>query len=88
MNIYLLQSIALLSVFAFGYLIVEKAIPKTERAFTVTIALFISSGLVVFLLFSDSPILKAVAWGLAWLGVISINKRRKLTGDTKSHPKP
>lgn len=78
MTTYLLQAAALLCVFAPGYLILEKAIPRTKRAYSIATVITVAIGIFTFLLFPQHPVLKASAWAFAWLGVIAINMRKKV----------
>ena len=78
MNDFVISSITLIIVFIVGYIVLDKLIPKNKKAYIISIATLVTSGGFVFILFHNVLIMKAVSWGLIWLGVIAINKLKKL----------
>ena len=75
---YLGACFILVTVFTFGYILAERFIPKTNKAFNVFIISNFAVGLSLLFIFPESIRLKALAFSIAWLGVIWINKKRKL----------
>ncbi len=76
MNDFIVSSAAIMIVFLVGYFALEKQVPKNKKSYLITSSVLVASGVILFFLFYESLIVKAISWGLIWLGVIAINKMR------------
>lgn len=76
MNDFIVSSAAIMVVFLVGYFALEKRVPKNKKSYLITSSVLVASGVILFFLFYESLIVKAISWGLIWLGVIAINKMR------------